>query len=225
MHIGIVDFAEPTLLLIGEAKSFAWLARQVDSHQEVDFAKVPNLAGQVGVNLRLAPTAQAGCLRRRADVFEWEISVAEAQQVAQQLRELAASASPAHAYLDPESNIAGVQVVALKGEYDPSKLLADTRSLQGAASTRSCAELDECGWNTMATHQVIDSHSPFECASAVRLRLADGTAFEGSIFGFNVVDTAEKASSRGLPLGTVLALVENHLGDTVEAPVNELELI
>lgn len=124
LHIGIVDFAEPTLLLVGDAQSFAWLARQIDARQSIDFAEVPNQTRQVRISLRLAPRARTGCLRRRADVLDWEISAAEAQQFAQQLRELAASVLPAHAYLDPESNIAGVQVVASKGEYDPAKVLA-----------------------------------------------------------------------------------------------------
>ncbi|MGQ0593349.1 MAG: hypothetical protein ACT4QB_12085 [Gammaproteobacteria bacterium] len=37
---------------------------------------------------------------------------------AEQLRALAASESPAHAYLDTESNNAGVEIVVSKGEYD-----------------------------------------------------------------------------------------------------------
>jgi len=124
LHIGIADFAEPTLLLIGDAQSFSWLADQIDARRELDFAEMPSLVSRTDVNLRLVPTMQTGRLTRRANVFGWEISAIEAQQFAQQLRGLAASTSPAHAYLDPESNVAGVQLVASMGEYDQSKVFA-----------------------------------------------------------------------------------------------------
>ena len=124
LHVGIADFAEPTLLLIGDAQSFSWLADQMDARREFDFAQMPSLVRQMNVNLRLVPTMQTGRLTRRVNVFSWEISAIEAQRFAQQLLGLAASTSPAHAYLDPESNVAGVQLVASMGEYDQSKVFA-----------------------------------------------------------------------------------------------------
>lgn len=47
----------------------------------------------------------------------------------------------------------------------------------------------------------------------------------GSICGFTVVDSAEKAAAKDLPIGTVLALVEESSGGALEVPLGELELI
>jgi hypothetical protein len=88
---------------------------------------MPNLVRQVVVNLHVIPTIHGGSLTRRAHVFDWRISAVEATQFAQSIRTLAANTSAAHAYLDPESNVAGVQVVASLGEYDPSKVFASQR--------------------------------------------------------------------------------------------------
>ncbi len=57
-------------------------------------------------------------------ILEWQMSASEAAVVSHQLRELAASSSPAHAYLDPASNLTGVQIMASKGEYDPARVFA-----------------------------------------------------------------------------------------------------
>jgi hypothetical protein len=47
----------------------------------------------------------------------------------------------------------------------------------------------------------------------------------GSICGFDVVASVERSKSVGHPLGTVLALVEENSGGTVEVAIEELELI
>ncbi|RYG14218.1 MAG: hypothetical protein EON92_02885 [Burkholderiales bacterium] len=124
LHIGIAEFAEPTLLLIGDAVAFAWLAEQVDARRDIKLAETHGVACQAAVDLHLIPATRSGRLTRLSDEFGWEISAIEAQQMAQQLRELAATTSPAHAYLDTQSNMTGVQVVASKGEYDPVKVFA-----------------------------------------------------------------------------------------------------
>jgi len=122
LHIGLAEFADPTLLLIGDATSLGWLADQIDARRDIKLAEMTGLVHGTRIDLHLIPATGSGRLTRLGHAFDWEISAAEAQQFAQQLRELAAGVSPAHAYLDPESNPADVQVVASKGEYDPVKV-------------------------------------------------------------------------------------------------------
>lgn len=124
LHIGIADFAEPTLLLIGDAKSLSWLAEQIDARRDIKLAEMPGIVRQTTIDLHLIPAMHRGSLTRLGDGFDWEISAAEARQFARQLRELAVGTSPAHTYLDPESNAADVQVVASNGEYDPEKVFS-----------------------------------------------------------------------------------------------------
>lgn len=124
LHVGIAQFADPTLLLVGDATSLRWLADQIDARRDIKLAEMTGLVHVRKIDLHLVPATHGGRLTRLGDAFGWEISAVEAQQFAQQLRELAAGTSPAHAYLDPESNTADVQVVASKGEYDPEKVLA-----------------------------------------------------------------------------------------------------
>ncbi len=125
LQIGLVDFAEPALLMVGDAQSFRWLASQIGSRQQIDFDDVSYKVRQVGVRVRLTPTANSGCLRRHAETIDWEVSATEARQFAEQLQALAAAESPAHAYLDPESNLAGFQVIASKDEYVPDRTLSE----------------------------------------------------------------------------------------------------
>lgn len=47
----------------------------------------------------------------------------------------------------------------------------------------------------------------------------------GSICGFNVIDSADKAAAKHQPIGTILALLEEGSGGDVEVPLEELELI
>ncbi len=47
----------------------------------------------------------------------------------------------------------------------------------------------------------------------------------GSICGFSVVDSTNKAAATHHPIGTVLALVEEGSGGSLEVPLEELELI
>lgn len=122
LHIGVADFAEPTLLFLGDGNSLAWLADQIEAEHDIDFAELPNVALQPNFNLRILFAERHGELRRRKAAFVWEVSAAEALHLAAQIRSLARNTSPAHTYLDPHLNLAGVEVVASLGEYDPSRL-------------------------------------------------------------------------------------------------------
>lgn len=119
IHIGLVEFAEPTLLLVGEASSFSSLAEQIAGRREVMLhcASIKD-----HVSLCFLPATLGDRLVRQGDRFEWQISEPQAQSVARQLRELAASDRPAHAYLDPLANESAFQIVASLGEYDPAKV-------------------------------------------------------------------------------------------------------
>ena len=118
LHVGIAEFSEPTFLLIGESYSFHWLAEQIAARRTFTLEQT---LGKAHASLRFVPTTQGGHLSRKGDALEWAISVIEAQQATQQLKELAASNCPAHAYLDPLSNETDVQIVASIGEYDPNQ--------------------------------------------------------------------------------------------------------
>lgn len=120
LQIGLVDFAEPTLLLLGDATSFSWLADCIKARQSLDFAELP-FVELVNVKLKLE-VAHVGDLIQRAATFDWRVSLDESQQFSDQLRMLATSKAPAHAYLDPVSNSSGVQIVASLGEYSAANV-------------------------------------------------------------------------------------------------------
>lgn len=111
LQIGLVDFSEPTLLILGDAESFLWFAQEISSRRHVTL-------DHRGTRLSVVPTASGDSLAQDGAQFTWEISATEALFVAGQLSALAASGSPAHHYLDPERNETGVQIIASLGEYD-----------------------------------------------------------------------------------------------------------
>lgn len=117
-----MDFAEPTLLLLGTSSSFNWLAEQVERRREM---VLEGAAGRALGILLLVPSAQEGRFSRHGHTLTWRISLDQAARVTQQLRELAASLLPAHVYLDPENNFTDLQVVASKGEYDPARVFGE----------------------------------------------------------------------------------------------------
>jgi len=116
MHVGLADFAEPTLLILGDVGSLNWLADRIESRQSLDFAAAL-FVRLLSVSLLLEPTEGDGGFSRQGAKFIWKISLSESQKFVEQLRALAASEVPAHAYLDAIANSAGVEVIASKGEY------------------------------------------------------------------------------------------------------------
>ena len=122
LRAGLVDFADPTFLLLGGSESFDWLAEQIEGRCAVALDAVQ---GKDLARLSIVPTAQEGCISREGPVLEWQMSSSEALLVSRQLRELATSSSSAHVYLDPASNLTGVQIMASKGEYDPERVFME----------------------------------------------------------------------------------------------------
>ena len=116
MHIGLADFAEPTLLIIGEAASLNWLADCLGTRQSIDLATAPSVR-LVRIDMIIAATDDECSLSRNGRLFKWKVSPLGARQFAEQLRAVAVSEKPAHMYLDVYANNAGVQVIASKGEY------------------------------------------------------------------------------------------------------------
>lgn len=123
LQAGLVEFSDPAFLLIGEAGAFDWLAEQIESRREVALQSESNK--EVACLSLVPSTHDDGAALKKGTILEWQMSANEATQVAQQLRELAASSAPAHAYLDPANNLAGLQIIASKGEYDPTRIFAE----------------------------------------------------------------------------------------------------
>lgn len=122
MHIGLADFAEPTLLILGDSVSLNWLADCIEARQSIDLA-TSSFVKLVNVGLMIVPSDDEGSLSRSDVLFEWKVSSSEAQQFADQLRALAAGDKPGHTYLDSKANSAGVEVIASKGEYSANPVL------------------------------------------------------------------------------------------------------
>lgn len=121
LSLGVVEFADPTFLLIGESSSFDWLADRIAERLPLtlESSSSEGIASLIFFPTELGQLAQSGA------VLEWQISEGEAKLAVQQLRELATSSSPAHIYLDPASNLSGLQLMASKGEYDPARVFAE----------------------------------------------------------------------------------------------------
>jgi hypothetical protein len=123
LHVGLADFSEPTLLLLGDAAALNWLADRIAIRQSLDLS-TSSFVKLHGVVVKLE-AVDDGELCQRKKSFTWRISPNESQQFVQQLRMLAASDIPAHAYLDPASNSAGLDVMASKGEYIVDDIFID----------------------------------------------------------------------------------------------------
>ena len=77
----------------------------------------------------------------------------------------------------------------------------------------------------MAADQVSGPYPPFDYGTSVRWRRSNGVVLEGSICGFRQIGDTRTADRAGLATGTVLALVEIQSGESLEIPLEELELI
>jgi hypothetical protein len=138
LHIGFVDFAVPTLLLLGEPSSFNWLADQIAKRQTIELKGALSegaLSEQIA-SLILLPVKQEGGLSRMGSTLEWRMIESEANAIIQQLRGLAVSELPAHAYLDPINNMSRLQVMASHGEYNYKLIFRDALQANMARSKR-----------------------------------------------------------------------------------------
>ncbi|GAA4333995.1 hypothetical protein GCM10023165_09500 [Variovorax defluvii] len=125
MHIGLADFAERTLLILGDATSMRLLAGCIEARESLDLSTLP-FVESVNVCVLMKPTGDNSSLDQKDTLFEWRISPLDSHQFAEQLRALAASDMPAHAYLDCKTSGEAVQVMASKGEYEAGDVLGPT---------------------------------------------------------------------------------------------------
>lgn len=122
LYIGTVDFAEPTLLIVGDDQSILHLASYIYSRKIINLSEDPSWVKMMNTNLHLVPTDLSGDIKRLGDSFYLTISDEDAKNFSEQLWNLAASKHPAHTYLDTKADSAGVEVVVSKGEYDPATI-------------------------------------------------------------------------------------------------------
>jgi hypothetical protein len=110
LYLGLVDFYDPTLLILGTQDSFLWLSEQISARRAFTLEGMP---GKSYVSLRYVTAAGGGRMTRQGSAFEWRFSVIESDQVAGQLESLAATDQPRHAYLDPAVNETEVQIATV----------------------------------------------------------------------------------------------------------------
>jgi hypothetical protein len=126
VYFGMVDFSEPTLLILGEPSGLQWLAKLLESRWTGSlsaFSPPIELMQDIRIHVGF-PEDEFGAEWRGSDLL-WNISSADADTFADQLLKLADHEGPAHTYLDPKSGQKGIQVVASKGEYDHARVFSE----------------------------------------------------------------------------------------------------
>jgi phosphotransferase system HPr-like phosphotransfer protein len=123
IQVGLPDFAEPTLLLLGSASSFRLLANQIRHQEEVAVGAKGPIGRQA--RLQIVPASDFSEMSRTENSFKVRLSPADAEQIARQLIELANSQKPAHAYIDILTSDSETQIIASLGEYVAEVVFAD----------------------------------------------------------------------------------------------------
>lgn len=120
VHIGLADFSEPTLLIIGDAAALRWLADGFASQQLIDLSG-SSLLMLHGISLFFELADKSEIIQIEKDI-RLRVSLLESIKFAGVLQALAASNAPAHAYLDLAENNAGINVIASKDEYNADEV-------------------------------------------------------------------------------------------------------
>ena len=123
MQIGLADFAEPTLLILGTKESLIAFANIMEKRQPINLA-TSEFITLVNIGLAITPTSNSGSLGKSGERFTWQISTEEVGHFAEQIRALADHPGGAHIYLDPHVNAAAVQILISKGEYGAGTVFA-----------------------------------------------------------------------------------------------------
>jgi len=114
-EFGMMDFADPTVLIAATQASIHWLAYAFSSERQFELQQV---SSQGRTRLVVTPTAtETGKLITRDGDIHWEVSRQEAERSARNLFNLAQSDRAAHQYLDPDKNETGLQIIVSLGEY------------------------------------------------------------------------------------------------------------
>ena len=77
----------------------------------------------------------------------------------------------------------------------------------------------------MVTDKIIQPYHPFNYGSYVCWHRTDGSILYGSICGFREIDNNQAVTFTGYDNGTKLAIVETSSGESIEVPLQQLELI
>jgi hypothetical protein len=119
LHAGMIDFGEPIFLILGGPEGFLWLADLIESRWTGIFSGLSSKIRLTNTDLALIYSDSDGGLGGVGSVLRWTLSARAVRSFPEQLRALALSDGPHHAYLDdPEGR--GIQVIASKGEYEPT---------------------------------------------------------------------------------------------------------
>jgi hypothetical protein len=121
LRIGLADFHDPTLLLLGDPRSCIRLAAELEARRPVVLASQP---GEELVELRRLPSENEGDCGRSGPILTWRMSSRETVTVAAQPRPMARHPRPGHAYLDHEVTTIDLQIVASQGEYEAERLFS-----------------------------------------------------------------------------------------------------
>ena len=127
--IGIVEFENPTVLVLGDAAAFLTLASRIQERQtfrmaESGFAELKNIR-----EITVMPCEDHGEFSRIDDELVWKVSAFEADAFAAQLQALGESKDAGHTYLDPSTNSTDLEIVASKDEYQASVLFDVSRMI------------------------------------------------------------------------------------------------
>lgn len=117
--VGIVEFVDPTLLLIGSKPALYELADLFAAEAAEFHLRAKALLNSIGGELSLHPSAQQTRLLKAGNRIDWFISSADAKAYAELVRAIADSDKPSHAYLDVSQG-APLDIVVSKDEYDPN---------------------------------------------------------------------------------------------------------
>ena len=123
LRAAILQFSDPTLLITGDIDDIARLAGAI---AEKDFLVLRDSADCKLHGLReiaIKPSSALASFTLVEDGVLWQISEVERRRVVAALVGLMHSREPAHAYLDPEGNSSGIDVVGSIGEYDIDKIV------------------------------------------------------------------------------------------------------
>ena len=137
VNIGLVDFADPTLLILSGASGFQWLAQLMESRLDGDLLKLSSgieLTCNMRLHLKFSDDA-AGLQRHGSDLL-WNVSPSDAGVFADKLRHLADAGAPGHQYLDPTAGIQRIEVIASKGEYNPEQVFSELPPVEGEGDRR-----------------------------------------------------------------------------------------
>jgi hypothetical protein len=114
---GLVEFSEPTLLIVGDAAALTELADQIQGRQKF---RVPE-SNCIDIAVSFVATESQSKLQRNGNEYILRISASDAQIFADLIAALVNSHVPAHTYLDLNDEI---PIMISKGEYDPKKIFS-----------------------------------------------------------------------------------------------------